>query len=218
MLPVIAITLGLLIVVSRIPLLIWPEKGRAYTGSALQHQSVTSVLGLLMIGSGALIAYAAVKEDFSLEFVLWIAGATSFLLGVVAVVAPHVPKQLWDTLVFHRQASLIRASAGLGVLVGLFVLGLGLTWITEQEHAQRKAVQMKSSEKEHNMLLEGQIEELKQAGETTAKEIVSLKATIEKLEQEFLKLRDELHCPQRQEARKTDESSTVEPPSLLQPA
>ena len=216
MFPAIAITLGLLIVVSRIPLLIWPEKGRAYTGSALQHQPVTSVLGLMMIGSGALIAYAAVKEDFSMEFVLWIMGTMSFLLGVVAVVAPHVPKQLWDTLVFHRQASMIRASAGLGVLVGLFVLGLGLTWLTEQEHSQRKALQMRSSEKEHNMLLEGQIEELKQAGETTAHEIVSLKATIEKLEQELLKLRDELHSSQRQDAHQPDESSLMQVP-LFQP-
>ena len=56
MFPAIAITLGILIVVSRIPLLVWPEKGRRYTGTALQLQPVTSVLGLLMIAVGALIA------------------------------------------------------------------------------------------------------------------------------------------------------------------
>ena len=215
MFPAIAITLGILIVVSRIPLLVWPEKGRMYTGTALQLQPVTSVLGLLMIAVGALIAYASVKEDYSMEFVLWVIGATSFLLGVVAVVAPHVPRQLWESLVFQRHKGMIRASAGLGVLLGLFVLGLGLSWLGEQSRLDKKAVQMQGSSKEQNMLLDGEIQQLRQVGEHNTNQIVQLKTTIEKLEREISKLRQTLEGAQQDSERSGDDESLLENLPLL---
>ena len=215
MFPAIAITLGILIVISRIPLLIWPEQGRRYTGTALQLQPVTSVLGLLMIALGALIAYAAVTENYPMEFVMWVVGATSFLLGVVAVVAPHVPRQLWDSLVFHRHMGMVRASAALGVLIGLSVLGLGLTWLGEQSRLEKKAVQMQGIGKDHNMLLEGEIQQLRQVGEHNTNQIVQMKTTIEKLEREINKLRQTLESVQPEGEPPSDDESLLESTPLL---
>jgi len=131
MLPVMAIVVGVLIILARLPLLIWPIKVREAIGRALAVRQAVSAAGLALAGLAALIIYAAATERFPLEIVLWIVGIITALAGIVFVIAPELPRQIWLALVIRRPPNLVRALAGLGIAVGIFLLALGLTWMEE---------------------------------------------------------------------------------------
>jgi len=132
MLPIIAIITGCLVILTRLPLVIWPDKAREIFGRALDIRPLMSLIGLTMVGASALIAYAAMSETFSIEIVMWIIAGLMLVFGVLYVAVPQLPKQLWDKVAVPRSRGMLRALAGAGTLVGLFVLVLGLTWMLQE--------------------------------------------------------------------------------------
>lgn len=133
MLATLAIVAGIIIILARIPLVIWPEKAREYAGRFLANTQAVSAAGLVLVAIGVLIFYAGATERAPLEFVLWIVGALALIGGIVYVVAPVLPKQIWDSLVIKGPRNMLRVLGGIGVLIGLFVFILGLTWLEQAE-------------------------------------------------------------------------------------
>jgi uncharacterized protein YjeT (DUF2065 family)/uncharacterized coiled-coil protein SlyX len=132
MLPTITIIIGAFVILSRLPLLLFPEKGKELAGKVLSARPLVSVLGLVMVAAAILIGYAAARETYAMEFLLWIIGGLMFVFGLIYVVAPQTAKQLWDSLIAPRSLGMVRAFSGAGVVIGLFVLVLGLTWLGQQ--------------------------------------------------------------------------------------
>ena len=201
MLPIIAIVIGGLVILTRLPLVIWPDKTKELFGRALDAQPLVSVIGLLMVGLGLLIAYAAASETFAIEVVMWVIGAVMFVFGVLYVVVPQLPKQLWDKIAVPRSRGVLRTMAGAGVLVGLFVLVLGLTWMMQGD--QRSATMppaaiapgLEEAVKQNGEQI-GELREslpaIKQEASENAEQIAALRKSLEDLRREVKGLRDEI--------------------------
>ena len=200
MLPIIAIVIGGLVILTRLPLVIWPDKTKELFGRALDVHPLVSVIGLLMVGLGLLIAYAAATETFAIEIVLWVIGAVMFVFGVLYVVVPQLPKQLWDKIAVPRSRGVLRTMAGAGVLVGLFVLVLGLTWMMQGDqrsatmpaaiaHGPEEAVKQNG---EQIGELRESLPAIKQEASENAEQIAALRKSLEDLSREVKGLRDEI--------------------------
>jgi hypothetical protein len=179
---------------------IWPDKTKELFGRTLDVHPLVSVIGLLMVGLGLLIAYAAATETFAIEIVLWVIGAVMFVFGVLYVVVPQLPKQLWDKIAVPRSRGVLRTMAGAGVLVGLFVLVLGLTWMMQGD--QRSATMpaaiapgIEEAVKQNGEQI-GELRELlpaiKQEASENAEQIAALRKSLEDLSREVKGLRDEI--------------------------
>jgi gas vesicle protein len=131
MLPTIAIVLGAFVIITRLPFAIWPGKIRELGGKVLSFKPFVSMLGLLMVGLAGLIAYAGSREQYPLEFVMWVIGGLMFVFGIIYIVAPKIARDLWDSLIVPRSIRGLRVLFGAGALVGLFILVLGLTWYAQ---------------------------------------------------------------------------------------
>jgi len=136
MLPTIAIIIGAVVIIARLPGVIWPDKSREFFGRLLDVRPLISLMGLLMVGLGVLIGYAAYREALPLEFVLWIIGGLMFVFGMIYIAAPRAAKQLWDSIAARRSAGMLRVMFGTGVVIGLFLVVLGLTWMAQEGEAQ----------------------------------------------------------------------------------
>lgn len=202
MLPIIAIVVGGLVILTRLPLVIWPDKTKELFGRALDVQPVVSLIGLLMVGLGLLTAYAAASETFAIEIVMWVIGALLFVFGILYVVVPQLPKQMWDKITVPRSRGVLRTMAGAGVLVGLFVLVLGLTWMMQGD--QRPATMppaaaiapgieeaVEQNGKQIAALRES-LPAIKQEASENGKQIAALRKSLGDLRREVEGLRDEI--------------------------
>ena len=222
MLPIIAIVIGGLVILTRLPLVIWPDKTKELFGRALDVQPLVSLIGLLMMGLGLLTAYAAASETFAIEIVMWVIAAIMFVFGMLYVVIPQLPKQLWDKIAVPRSRGVLRTMAGAGVLVGLFVLVLGLTWMMQgdqrpatmpaaaiapgiEEAVKQNGEQIaelresfpgiKQEAWENSKqiaALRGSLPAVKQEASENGKQIAALRKSLEDLRREVKGLRDEI--------------------------
>jgi len=170
MLPTIAIIIGAVAVLARLPVVIWPEKGRDFWGRIVKVRPFISLLGLLLVGVGVLIAYAAFREKFALEFVLWIIGGLAFVFGVIYVAAPQTAGQMWESLVVPRSRGALRVMFGSGVIIGLFLVVLGFTWM-----AQARDIEMQAGMPQRTALREGPY---MKALEALSKQVSALETTV----------------------------------------
>jgi len=131
MLPTITIIVGAAAILTRLPLLLFTERTRAKYATFVSMQPLMSIQGLLMIAAGVLIGYSSTRLDLPLEWVMWIVGALMFVFGVIYVIAPQVPRQLWDSLVTPRSTRTLRVLTGIGTAIGLFILILGVSWLDQ---------------------------------------------------------------------------------------
>jgi len=135
MLATIAIIIGAAAVLFRLPLVLFPERARHAYAKIVGMQPLMSITGLLMIAAGVLIGYSSTRLDLPLEWVMWIVGALMFVFGVMYVIGPQIPRQLWDSIVAPRSTATLRVLAGIGTVIGAFILILGVTWLDQIPHA-----------------------------------------------------------------------------------
>ena len=220
MLPTIAIIIGAVAILARLPVVIWPEKGRDFWGRIVTVRPFISLLGLALVALGVLIGYAALRETLALEFVLWIIGGLAFVFGVIYIAAPQTAGQMWESLVVPRSRGVLRVMFGSGVIIGLFLVVLGLTWmaqnhemqadmpqrtalregnspqaleaLSKQVSALEATVARNSEAAEQVALINKQLPDMRKAIEESSEEIAKIRESLVRLEDDFNKLRAEI--------------------------
>jgi uncharacterized coiled-coil protein SlyX len=196
MLPTIAVVIGAIAILVRLPVLIAPEKAREIGSKLVTIRPLIVVMGLIMLGAGGLIAYAGNREAYSLEFVLWIIGKLFIVFGVMYVIVPSTLRSLWDRMVLPRSATALRVMGGIGTVIGLFILILGLTWMGQgqQGNAMRATspelatLDKPSRELVHS--LHDRVAELDAAVEENSRSVEEMREKLDTLAQDVQKLQD----------------------------
>ncbi len=122
-LEMIAIVLGILLVVTRLPAIFWPREFFSYWRKKVSQESSAKMLGAIVFLIGIVFIYLIWNEISLLQLLV---GGFSILMivkGVMVLILPEFPTTILSSL--EKKASVARIMAFVGLLIGILLIYLG---------------------------------------------------------------------------------------------
>jgi hypothetical protein len=120
-----AIILGILLVATRLPGLLWPKGFREHSMKLMESDLVTRAFAFLALIIGLIIVIALVKSRPWLELVLLFLAMVWLPIGAVTLWKPDLYRRLANKVLLTNDLTL-RALCTIGVLVGFLLFFLGI--------------------------------------------------------------------------------------------
>jgi hypothetical protein len=121
----IGLFVGILIILTRLPGLIWPEKCRNISLKFIQIPNLIRITGVFAFILSIFILYTILRNMNPLEIILVIIGFLWFVSGIIIIYKPSFYEKL-SKLILGESLLRFRILAGLGTLIGASLLGLGI--------------------------------------------------------------------------------------------
>ena len=121
-LELIALLFGALLVLTRLPVVLWPASAKKFFDKYLVKRSDKGIQALSLLSLVvALVFFSAIFGVLSVEQVVATVFATGLLFGALLMAMPAVIRALWRELLAMPNGTM-RLMAGLAVLAGLAIL------------------------------------------------------------------------------------------------
>lgn len=123
--PDIAIFLGSIIIITRLPGVIWPEQCKSFLLKLIQSPYFIRFTGVLAFVLSTVILYSVLKNMNFLEIILVIVGVLWFAAGVIINYKPSSYTKL-SKLILGESLLRFRILMGVGAIMGISFFGLGI--------------------------------------------------------------------------------------------
>ncbi len=120
----IAVILGILIVVARLPLVIWPKKFIPFWKRKFSDMSSARIVGVISLLSGLIFIYYIWNEISLIQLLVGGFSILMLVMGMIIFVIPKFPSAILNML--ENKLSLVRTMAFIAILIGLLLIQLGL--------------------------------------------------------------------------------------------
>lgn len=119
-----AIALGIIIIVTRFPAILWPRRFASFWLKKVSRESFVKTMAPLSILVGLLFIYFIWSEITLLQLLVAGISFAMIAIGTMNYIAPQVPATILKTL--SGKPTLLRALAAIAVLIGLYLILLAL--------------------------------------------------------------------------------------------
>ncbi|HUU50785.1 MAG TPA: hypothetical protein VMW81_07485 [Nitrospinota bacterium] len=122
---IIAIVLGMIIVITRLPGIIWPKNMREFIFKFLENTYAIKLTGLFLFILSLIIFFLFLKERTIVEMIIIILGLIWLPLGIMIFFYPDLYRNLGQK-VMGKSLTRIRVLCSIGCFFGLLLILLGL--------------------------------------------------------------------------------------------
>lgn len=123
--PDVILSLGIFILIIRLPGLIWPKQYKSIFMSFIEMNNLIRLTGLIAFVVATVILYVLLKNMHIWEIILIILGFSWFAGGILIVFKPALYKK-FSSLIVGESLLRFRVLMGMGALVGCFLICLGV--------------------------------------------------------------------------------------------
>ncbi len=120
----IAVILGILVIVTRLPAAIWPKKFISFCKRKVSRESSTKTLGAIVFLVGLIFIYYVWNEVSLIQLLVGGFSILMLVMGMIIFVIPKFPSTILNML--ENKLSLVRTMAFIAILIGLLLIRLGL--------------------------------------------------------------------------------------------
>ena len=120
----IAVILGILVIVSRLPAAIWPKKFIFFWKRKFSGESSIKNLGAIVFLVGLIFIYYIWNEISLIQLLVGGFSILMLVMGMIIFVITKFPSAILNML--ENKLSLVRTMAFIAILIGLLLIQLGL--------------------------------------------------------------------------------------------
>ena len=120
----IAIILGILLIITRLPALLWPKKFISFWKRRLAKDSFVKACGAISFFTGLVFIYLLWNEISLIQLLVGGFSILMLVMGMIIFVIPKFPSTILNML--ENKLSLVRTMAFIAILIGLLLIRLGL--------------------------------------------------------------------------------------------
>ncbi|MBI4009896.1 MAG: hypothetical protein HY361_01715 [Candidatus Aenigmarchaeota archaeon] len=122
-LEIIAVVMGILIIITRLPALLWPKQFISYWKEKFSKESSAKTLGAIAFLVGLFFIYLIWNEISLLQLLVGGISITVLIIGLLLFLVPKLPSNIMNTM--EKKLPLLRVLAFIAVLIGILLISLG---------------------------------------------------------------------------------------------
>ncbi|MFH0926352.1 MAG: hypothetical protein V1872_12125 [bacterium] len=120
-----ALVIGIIIVITRLPTVIWPEQASHLCDRFLSKLYLLRTIGIILFGAGSYIIYLLLRKSNLLDMTMIVIGVFWLLIGIWVIVKPE-GYQRYGKYLLGRSEFTIRLLSLLLVVFGIFLIFLAV--------------------------------------------------------------------------------------------